>query len=159
MEAKIAGKYEAIAASLNERQRRMWGAIEAQALGYGGVTKVSRATGISRRAIHAGLKELANEMRISDRLIRRKGGGRKQLTQNQPDLLTALDALVEPTARGDPDSPLRWVCKSTRQLAEELHGQGFVIERQSVCALLAEMGYSLQANRKVKEGRQHPGSR
>lgn len=159
MEAGISAKYQAIAKTLNERQRRVWAAVEAEWLGYGGVSTVWRATGISRRAIHVGLTELRSGTGWSElqpEQVRRRGGGRKQLTDKQPGLLAALDALVEPTARGDPDSPLRWACKSTRHLACELQGQGFKIERQKVCDLLDEMGYSLQANRKVKEGQQHP---
>jgi Rhodopirellula transposase DDE domain len=159
MQAEIAAKYRAIGRSLNERQRRQWAATEAKAVGYGGVTAVWRATGISRPTIYAGLKELGTcgrKAKWQSEQIRRPGGGRKRLTHAQPQLLEALDALVEPTARGDPDSPLRWVCKSTRNLVVELHSQGFEIERQKVWELLSAMGYSMQSNRKVIEGKQHP---
>lgn len=142
---------------LNERERRVWAAVEAKALGYGGISAVGRATGISRRAIHVGLGELRAQQsfRPSQR-IRRVGGGRKPLVMTQPELPDALEALVEPTSRGDPESALRWTCKSARRLAAELQEQGFHIERQKVADLLHELGYSLQANRKTREGRQHP---
>lgn len=159
MEGKIAAKYQAIGRTLNERQRRLWAATEAQSIGYGGVSTVWRATGISRRAIHVGLKELDARTERDDEAvtsIRQSGGGRKSLTESQPGLLGALAALVEPTARGTPNASLQWSCKSTRYLAGELQGQGFEIERQKVSDLLDELGYSLQANRKVKEGAQHP---
>src|SRR5260221_7228334 len=100
---------------LNERQRRLWAAAEAKAVGYGGVSQVARATGISRRAIHAGLRELAEADAFPVCYVRRPGGGRKRLTVLQPTLKDELDGLVEPTARGDPQSPLRWTCKSVRR--------------------------------------------
>lgn len=159
MKSKVATKYQQIRKTLNERQRRLWAATEAQAIGRGGVTAVWRATGISRRAIHAGINEIKRRGRRAEwesQRVRRPGGGRKKVTDKQPDLLAALDALVEPTARGDPDSPLRWACKSTRNLVIELNRQGFSIERQKVSELLNELGYSLQANQKVIEGTQHP---
>jgi hypothetical protein len=159
MEAEVAAKYQAIGRTLNEHQRRLWAASEAKAIGHGGVTAVWRATGISRPTIHAGLKELSKSGRkpkLQAERIRRPGGGRKHLTQVQPQLLEALDKLVEPSARGDPDSPLRWACKSTRNLVTELNSQGFEIGRQKVWELLTEMGYSMQANRKTIEGKQHP---
>ena len=144
--------------SLNERQRRLWAAAEAKALGYGGISCVARATGISRRAIHVGLRELPGRTTATLPLgrVRRPGGGRKPLTHTQPGLVAALDALVEPTARGDPDSPLRWTCKGVRRLAEELATRGFEIGRQKVSELLGSMGYSLQACRKTHEGGRHP---
>jgi Rhodopirellula transposase DDE domain len=142
---------------LNERDRRLWAATEAKSLGYGGIAAVGRVTGISRRAIHAGLREL-NSLQCfgSPQRIRSRGGGRKPLVMMQPDLPDALEALVEPTARGDPESSLRWTCKGVRRLATELQEQGFQIERQKVADLLHELGYSLQANRKTREGSQHP---
>jgi len=142
---------------LNERERRVWAAVEAKALGYGGISAVARATGISRRAIHEGLRELSSQQSFyPSQRIRRPGGGRKPLVMIQPELPAALEALVEPTTRGDPESALRWTCKSVRRLAAELQEQGFHIERQKVADLLHELGYSLQANRKTREGRQHP---
>jgi hypothetical protein len=142
---------------LNERERRLWAAVEASSLGYGGISVVARATGISRRAIHAGLRELRTlQSSWPVRRIRSVGGGRKPLVMTQPELPDALEALVEPTVRGDPESALRWTCKSVRRLAAELQEQGFHIERQKVANLLHELGYSLQANRKTREGSQHP---
>lgn len=158
MEAAIRQRFKGLALTLDERQRRIWAATEAEAAGYGGVSLVSRSTGISRRAIHVGLHELhanAGDAAPADR-VRRSGAGRKRLTETQPGLLSALDALVEPTSRGDPDSPLRWTCKGIRRLAAELQRQGFTISPQKVGQLLAELDYRLQANRKTREGNQHP---
>ena len=155
MEAIIRQRFEGLASTLNERQRRRWAAAEANALGYGGVTLVSRSTGISRRAIHRGLCELKSNEPSTDR-VRSPGAGRKSLVETQSEVVVALDALVEPTCRGDPESPLRWTCKGVRRLAAELRAQGFIIGRQKVADLLHELGYSLQANRKTREGSQHP---
>lgn len=150
-------RFAELRALLNERERRVWAAVEAKALGYGGISAVARATGISRRAIHVGLRELNSpECICPSQRIRRAGGGRKPLVMTQPELPDALEALVEPTTRGDPESALRWTCKSIRRLAAELQEQGFHIERQKVADLLHELGYSLPANRKTREGRQHP---
>jgi transposase len=157
MEAAVRRRFAGVRAVLNERQRRLWAAAEAKAVGYGGVSMVARVTGVSRRAIHAGLRELAAAgCKVASQRIRRPGGGRKPLTELQPTLMNALDALVEPTARGDPQSPLRWTCNSVRHLAAELQRQGFRIGRQKVADLLHELGYSLQANRKTQEGGVHP---
>jgi hypothetical protein len=126
MEAAIRQRFEGLASSLDERQRRLWAAAEAKAWGYGGVSLVSRSTGISRRAIHVGLHELQadpNAASIGNR-VRRPGAGPKTLTAMQPGLLAALDALVEPTSRGDPESPLRWTCKGVRRLAGNRHPKG-----------------------------------
>jgi hypothetical protein len=157
MEAAIRQRFAEVAIVLDERGRRLWAAAEAKALGYGGVSIGSRATRLSRPTIHAGLDELKGKktMRSAGR-VRRAGAGRKPLTHWQPRLPVALDALVEPTARGDPESPLRWTCKSVRRLAAELQGQGFHIGRQKVADLLWQAGYSLQGNRKTREGKQHP---
>jgi hypothetical protein len=157
MEAAVRQRFADVESTLNERQRRIWAAAEAKELGYGGISTVSRATGISRRAIHCGLRELADHTAAMSRgRIRRPGGGRRALTTTQPGIENALDALVEPTSRGDPMSPLRWTCLSVRRLAAELQWQGFQIGRQKVADLLHEMGYSLQANRKTREGAEHP---
>jgi transposase len=157
MEAAIRGRFKRVEGLLNERQRRLWAAAEAEASGYGGVSAVARATGVSRRAIHVGLKELRADVKSAQsERIRRTGAGRKSLTATQPQLKAALDALVEPTSRGDPQSPLRWTCRSVRRLAAELGQQGFCIGRQKVADLLRELGYSLQANRKTREGANHP---
>jgi transposase len=159
MEAVIREKFGALAPVMDERTRRLWAATEAKALGHGGPTLVARATGISRSTLHLGLRELEHEASQPLALgqgVRRPGGGRKALTEREPTLVTALEALVEPTSRGDPQCPLRWTCKSVRQLAAELRQQGHTVGRQTVAHLLAALGYSLQANRKTKEGTSHP---
>jgi Rhodopirellula transposase DDE domain len=156
MEAAIRQRFLELRPALNERGRRLWAASEAKALCYGGITLVARATGVSRRAIHAALNELHAGTTLPPGRVRRAGAGRKPLTDAQPGLLAALEALVEPTARGDPDSPLRWTCKGVRRLAAALRNQGFRIGRQTVAELLRGLGYSLQANRKTREGTRHP---
>lgn len=148
-------KYQAMESTLNERSRRRWVAVEAASLGRGGISAVASATGVSRNTIRAGLRELANEDSMPTG-IRRPGGGRRRLIDEQPGLMSALEALVEPTTRGDPQSPLRWTCKSVRQLAAELQRQRYAISPRSVADLLREAGYSLQGNRKTREGGQHP---
>lgn len=158
-EAGLREKYAALAPVLNERSRRLWAASEARALGRGGQTLLAKVTGMSRSTLHRGLQELAQGADHPDPLggrVRSPGGGRKPLTYHQPLLPQALEALVEPTSRGDPQSPLRWTCKSVRQLAVELTAQGYGIGRQKVADLLHDLGYSLQANRKTKEGGTHP---
>ena len=160
MEKNLIGeRLNLIAWSLDERLRRIICAAEAKVLGYGGVTTVSQATGVSRRAIHAGLKELAErppEEESSDRRIRRPGGGRKRVTDLDPTLMSALESLVEPVTRGDPESPLRWTTKSLRRLADELKAMGHAVSHASVGTLLGELGYSLQSNVKTLEGGDHP---
>lgn len=150
----IRQRYELLSPTWDERQRRLWAAGEAKVVGYGGISLVSSETGISRRAIHAGLKELSSAT-ATDR-IRKAGAGRKRHTETQPELLAALDALVEPFARGDPESPLRWTCKSLRRLRAELKRQGFQVSHRVVGDLLREAEYSLQGNRNTVEGNQHP---
>jgi hypothetical protein len=140
---------------LDERGRRMVAANTARELGYGGISRVSRACGLSRVTLTKGLAELRSEPLPAGR-IRRPGGGRRKLTANDPDLWRALDALVEPTARGDPRSPLRWTCKSARTLAAELSARRHPVSHTKVAGLLREAGYSLQANRKTEEGGDHP---
>jgi DDE family transposase len=157
---RIRRKYDSLDAVLDERSRRQWAATEAQEVGYGGLSCVAKATGLARDTIRAGLDELRRRQAhpgeaVSPRL-RRPGGGRKALAASDPELLSVLESLVEPLTRGDPESPLRWTCKSTRTLAEELTGQGHAISDRTVAALLYEAGYSLQANCKTREGRQHP---
>ena len=157
---RLRRKFESLNAVLDERSRRQWAAAEALDLGYGGLSCVARATGLARDTIRAGLRELRHrqthpEEEVSPRL-RKPGAGRKALTTTDPELLSVLEGLVEPLTRGDPESPLRWTCKSTRSLAEELTRQGHPISARTVAALLYEAGYSLQANRKTREGRQHP---
>lgn len=160
-EVLIAQKYEALSAVMDERMRRLWAAAEARALGYGGVSIVSRAIGLTRPTITAGLKELGGSpvplaQPESKRRIRRVGAGRPKVTEGDPSLLSTLQALVESTTRGDPMSPLLWTCKSVRTLATELTNQGHPASHQTVCDLLESLGYSLQANRKTREGDQHP---
>src|SRR5512135_306259 len=157
---RIRLKYLALDAVLDERSRRQWAAAEARDYGYGGVTAVAAATGLARDTIAAGLRELKYreshpDEPVTERL-RRGGAGRKRLTESDPTLLATLEGLLEPLTRGDPMSPLRWTCKSTRRLATELTGQGHRVGYRTVAWLLHEAGYSLQANRKTREGNQHP---
>jgi hypothetical protein len=155
---RIKRKFLAMAPLLDERSRRQWAAAEAMELPYGGISLVAAATGFSRTTITVGIAELRTQVpdeELSTR-IRRPGGGRKYLEESDPDLWKALDALIDPATRGDPESPLRWTCKSTRRLAEELCKQGHPISARKVAAVLYEMGYSLQANRKTRDGAQHP---
>jgi transposase len=152
----IREKYTAIAADLDERARRRWAAAEARSLGWGGVAAVAAATGISDRTIRTGIRELDNPNAAAVSRQRREGGGRRAREREQPELMNALEALIEPVTRGDPMSPLRWTCKSTRTLASELRRQGFEVSSNTVGKLLRACGYSLQANRKTVEGKQHP---
>jgi hypothetical protein len=157
---QIRTRYRALAPVLDERIRRQWAATEAQTYGWGGMSAVSEATGMSRNTIRKGLAEIAARKKrpnaaLSARL-RRPGGGRKRLTETDPGLLEALEALVEPASRGDPMSALRWTCKSTTQLAGELTRQGHPVSPWTVGSLLKADGYSLQSNRKTKEGASHP---
>jgi hypothetical protein len=149
-------KFQALVADLDERGRRRWAAVEARALGRGGIAAVAAATGLSDRTVRNGLLELDASQPLDPDRQRRIGGGRKSYRLTQPELRNALDRLIEPTSRGAPTCPLRWTCKSTRALAEALRAQGFAVAPSTVRRLLAEMGYSLQANRKTREGRQHP---
>ncbi|MCH8149614.1 MAG: ISAzo13 family transposase [Planctomycetes bacterium] len=156
---RIRRKYRALSVEMDERGRRQWAAAEARELGWGGVTAVARATGLSRTTITAGLRELelpAKQRSVEGMRVRRPGGGRKALTQTDPGLLAALEALIEPSTRGDPESPLRWTCKSTRRLADELTRKRHPVGANTVAALLRQGGYSLQANRKTREGAGHP---
>jgi hypothetical protein len=155
-EETLAQKYAAVLPHLDERQRRILLAAEARALGRGGVSLVARAAGVSRQTIHTALKELDTPLATAAGRVRRLGGGRKRLAERDPGLVDALDALVEPTSRGDPESPLRWTTKSTRNLADTLTGQGHPASHTLVAGLLREQGYSLQATRKTLEGAQHP---
>jgi len=150
-------KYEALLPVLDERARRHWAAAEAIELGWGGISAVAHATGLARDTIYAAIDELRRPPEpAAGARVRRPGGGRKPLTALHPALAPALDALVDPATRGDPESPLRWTCKSTYRLAEELTRQGHPISPRSVAALLHAEGYSLQANRKTREGKAHP---
>jgi hypothetical protein len=149
-------KYRMLESSLNERSRRVWAAAEAEALGYGGASLVSQATGISRSTIMRGRKETRARRGAPEGRIRRPGGGRKSATSVDPRLKPALEALVDPGSRGDPESPLRWTCKSTRLLARELSAAAHHASDWLVRQLLYALGYSLQANRKTTEGARHP---
>lgn len=139
----------------NERSRRMLAAAEAAQIGYGGVSLVSRACGLSRVTIMKGIGELKTRA-LPEHRIRRPGGGRRRLVERDPKLPALLESLVEPLARGDPESPLRWTCKSTRTLAGELKQRRHPISHEKVAQLLRQMNYSLQGNRKTEEGEDHP---
>jgi Rhodopirellula transposase DDE domain len=156
---RLQEKYELLRPELDERGRRLWAASEALALGRGGIVTVVRATGLSERTIRRGQRELrrpAAAIAVASRRVRRPGGGRKRLVDEDPRVVGAVEALVEPTARGDPRSPLRWTCKSTRRLAEELTRQGHRLSPTKVAQLLEGLGYSRQGLCKTKEGASHP---
>ena len=149
-------KYADLVSDLDERGRRRWAAVEARALGRGGIAAVAAATGMSDRTIRTGLKELASPAALDPGRQRRAGGGRKPRGVTQPGLLEALDRLIEPTTRGTPMGPLRWTIKSTARLAGELRKRGYAVGASSVRSMLRELDYSLQGNRKTREGAQHP---
>jgi hypothetical protein len=149
-------KYILLRSEMDERTRRCWAATEALTLGYGGVSAVAKATRLARNTIMAGIREVQTPTQLPAERMRHPGAGRKALSHSDPQLLAVLDALVDPLTRGDPESPLRWTCKSTRRLAEELARQGHPASPRTVARLLAKAGYSLQANRKTREGCTHP---
>lgn len=157
----IKQRFSLLSGSLDERMRRLVAAAEAKVAGYGGVSLVARATGVSRRAITVGLEELKHpapqpEISATTARVRKTGGGRKKATAQDVTLLRDLERLIEPLTRGDPESPLRWTCKSLRRLAAELVADGHEVSHRLVGELLEELGYSLQANRKTQEGSAHP---
>lgn len=157
---QIKSRYRSLASLMDERMRRQWAATEAQTYGWGGLSAVSSATGMSRNTIRKGMAETAQRKRkpksvVSARL-RKEGGGRKHLSESDPGLIPALEGLVEPTSRGDPMSSIRWTCKSTTNLADELGRLGHSISPWTVGDLLKKAGYSLKSNRKTKEGGSHP---
>jgi hypothetical protein len=156
-------RFRSLSGFLDERMRRLVAAAESVAIGYGGVSAVARATGVSRRAITEGMKELTqpkvSHEPAAEFRIRRKGAGRKRAVDKNPGLRENLDRLVDPVTRGDPESPLRWTCKSVRVLAEELQREGHAVSYQTVAELLHEMDYSLQANQKKLEGEPACGSK
>jgi hypothetical protein len=155
----IRRKFQTLTVVMDERMRRQWAAAEARELAWGGISSVARATGISRTTILAGIRELRiqeSSETLPSPNIRRPGAGRKLLVESDPELWDALDALVDPMTRGHPETPLRWTCKSTRKLATELCRQGHPIGARTVASLLYAAGYSLQANRKTREGKNHP---
>ena len=152
----IRRRYVSVSSGLDERQRRLLVAAEALAYGRGGGVAVSRATGVSRRVIRAGLRELQAAETLPPGRVRRPGGGRKSAIEKDPELPVALERLIEPTTRGDPESPLRWTCRSLRKLTAALREQGHQVSQRVVANLLRTLEYSLQGNRKVLEGNQHP---
>ncbi len=159
-DSDIQHRFRSLSPFLDERLRRLVAAAESEAIGYGGVSAVSRATGVSRRAITEGIKELRETKKTkrgtpAQLRIRREGAGRKRSIEKDPTLLEDLDQLVDPVTRGDPESPLRWTCKSVRNLAEELRQEGHAVSYQTVAELLHDLNYSLQANQKTLEGSQH----
>jgi transposase len=155
-EEEIKQRYVRIAGELTERTRRLFAANEALSLGWGGVSAVSRATGLSRQVISDGMQELQGGIQAEEGRVRRKGGGRKSQVSKDPKLSADLEGLVEPVTRGDPESPVRWTSKSVRKLAKELQGMGHQVSHELVSELLHGLGYSLQANRKTQEGGTHP---
>ena len=154
-QSKLTEKLSAVLPYLNERQQRLLLAVEARSIGYGGVSQVSSASGVSRPTIYRGLRELLVES-AEVLMVRLPGGGRKRIEEIDPTILDDLDQLIDPDTRGDPMSPLRWTCKSTRQLAAALQQRGHRISHQLVAELLRSSGYSLQGNAKTLEGKQHP---
>jgi hypothetical protein len=148
-------KFSEVWPLLDERSRRLMAASEARSLGYGGVSRIRRACGLSRKAIAKGIREIADGNTMPGR-IRRSGAGRKNIIVRDPKLLASLERLIEPETRGDPESPLRWICKSTRTLAAQLTGQKHPVSHEKVAQLLREQNYSLQSNRKTEEGADHP---
>jgi hypothetical protein len=163
MEA-IESKYKLLNPTMSERTLRLWAAAEAEMAGWGGISLLAKITGLSRTTIHQGLEELRSARSSkkspldNDKVerVRKPGGGRKSIEITQHGIKEALEKIVEPVTRGHPQSPLRWTCKSTRQLSDELKRQGFSIGYDKVAHLLHDLGYSLQANRKSKEGSSHP---
>lgn len=155
IERAISARFKSLEVVFDEKSRRLWAAAEAESAGKGGVTAVHRVTGISRTTIYQGIKELKNPeaLKSSADRTRNPGGGRKRAVDINPELQSALEALLEPITRGDPESPLRWTCKSLSVLAIELNRQGHCVSDRTVGRLLSEMGYSLQANRKTTEGK------
>jgi hypothetical protein len=156
----IEEKYDGLRDLFDERTRRLWAAAEARSLPYGGTSVLASVTGLSRTTILAGIKELRDKPSVSllkqATRVRRAGGGRKSLKERDPSLEYELEMLVEPLTRGDPESPLRWTCKSTRKLAEELNTEGHRVGDRKVADLLHGLHYSLQGNAKTREGSSHP---
>ena len=153
---EIRNIYETTRQFLNERDRRLLVAAMARAEGYGGISKVSKETGVSRKLISKGCAELDNPDEMDNARIRKKGAGRKKITDMDPTILNDLERLIEPVTRGDPESNLRWTCKSTRNLSEELSNMRHEVSHNKVGELLRQLGYSLQSNQKVLEGTDHP---
>lgn len=155
-EAVVGQQFRDLAGELNERQLRLWAASEARRYGWGGIAGVARASGLSEETIRKGLRELKNPEPLAKGRVRRAGGGRKRLTEKDPTLLADLERLVDESSRGDPQLPLRWTAKSAAKLADGLRLLGHKVSSRTVYRLLRELGYSLQANQKTKEGASHP---
>lgn len=155
MLAQVRRRYEIMAPYLTEQTKRAWAAAEALAIGRSGNAMVSEAIGISRTTLTKAKHEVLSPVGVPNRQ-RRPGGGRKTLAETEERLLEALDALIDPSTRGDPESPLRWTCKSTYHLAQALTDQGYPVSQRTIYRLLEALGYSLQANRKTEEGADHP---
>ena len=155
-DALLRRKFASVWRMLDERTRRLMAASEALVLPYGGVSRVHRACGLSRNAIAKGIREIQSGTALAAGRVRRRGAGRKPITVHDPQLLVALDRLIEPDTLGDPESPLRWVCKSTRVLAAELGRQRHPISHVKLAQLLHQQHYSLQGTRKTEEGANHP---
>lgn len=154
---RLRKKHEILKGVLNERQLRTWAAAEAVALGYGGIAAVVDATGMGKRTVWTGTQEIKDgSYSENPERVRRPGAGRPRKVDEDPEVLVDLDLLVEPTTRGDPESPLRWTTKSTRKLAKELTDMGHAVTQNTVAQLLVSMNYSLQAPQKQIEGKQHP---
>src|SRR5271155_3935254 len=154
-EISLRRKFSDVWPLLDERSRRLMAASEAISLGYGGVSRIQRASGLSRKAIANGMREIADGNAELGR-IRRPGAGRENIIERDPKLLAALERLIEPATRGDPESPLRWICKSTRNLADQLTRRKHPVSHEKVAQLLREQHYRLQSNRKTEEGTDHP---
>lgn len=152
----IEERFKRLRGVLDERSRRLLVAAESEAVGWRGISTVAKATGVSRQVIRQGIAELKQSAVLPERRIRRSGGGRKSAVQLDPSLKTDLEELLESTTRGDPESPLRWTCRSVRNLEAELKNKGHAVSHQVVADLLHELEYSLQANRKTNEGASHP---
>ena len=152
---KIRAKYDCLRSCLNERSRRIWAATEARGYGYGGIQVVYAATGITYKTVKRGLKELEDSVSLKVNQVRNTGGGRRKQTEKDPSLLEDIKNWIEPLTRGDPESPLLWISKSTYNLAKALQEKGHKICQRSVCTRLSELGFSLQSNKKTKEGNNH----
>ena len=155
-EAAIGDRFRALAGELNERQRRLWAAAEARSHGRGGIEATARATGIHQDTIRKGIGELESGERLPAGRVCWAGAGRKALTESDPTLLPDLKALVDADTRGDPELPLLWTAKGVRQLAAALRERGHRVHFATVAKLMRQLGYSLQSNRKTKEGSGHP---
>ena len=153
---QIQQRYKFMRNLLSEKDRRIWAASESITIGRGGDTIVCEATGISRVTISKGKRGINSKGLSNSVRVREAGGGRKRLVDKDPNVIKDLDTMIDPLTRGDPESPLRWTCKSTYKLAEALQLKGYEVSQKTVYSLLQEMGYSMQSNRKKMEGKQNP---